>query len=1151
MNYPKPAILADIPASQHAVIEASAGTGKTYTIEHLVVELLLEREIELPQILVLTFTEKAAVELRRRIRAMLLNLSSGTKAPSPAGSTTWRLDAAGRGRLQQALRQFDQASIETIHAFFQRILTEHAFHTGRLFEQKLDDGRELFRRAFKTALRRFFAHDSHWQPYLDIWLESHNVDQLEDLLYNCHSKQRRFCPPFDAQELLDRLSTSPLIGCDQKSFDQLKAALRAARVHHSTAKSIVQRCERHAAWLSDRQGFSLPHWLAGDSSTPEDDFAYITDRLANVSLDGWAASLVQHIRDLAPRLTSFDSAMAQICVPAVQRLLAEEKQAYGAYDFDDMIGQVWAGLRGPHGSMLCASLRDRYRYALIDEFQDTDELQWQVFRRLFVESQGGNLINLIGDPKQAIFGFRGADVFTYLAARTEVQQVGQVVSLIENHRATSAMVEAVNCLFDQKDGTPFFNGPIRYDQPVGVGPQNPQGQDVDGSPVVPIHIWHCQPVANAISAEAFRRLCGQRIAREIQSLLDAKEPGLVWGQGNDLRRLQPHDIFVLTATNSEARAVGEYLRGARVPFAFFKQDGLFQTPEARDILHVLLAVIDPRSRGRRFQAWHTAFFAVPLEALPDCADLPASHPLMARLFGWHELANRRDIDTLCTRLVDDSGLARRELALSQGERELTNYLHILEILRQEARSTGIDLADLTLMLRGFIDGTRRPPGEDGDVQRLESDRAAVQIMTMHKSKGLEAPVVFLYGGLSSQSGRDGLYDFHENDQRWLYIGGNEAAKTKARRERVHEDQRLLYVALTRAKVRLYLPYLESVAWPTKWNGPYQVVNDRLPRLVSSAPPHLFHVSDLDRSPVPRPSYGPPAHPSSVPVPREYDDDLLFQQLRRARAGFELTSYSKLKRAEGGYVGPWEANDFDEGRGTSTPREDELPGGVASGQFLHGVLEEVPLIALAGRPPLALWAADPGTRAIFSRQAALYGIDSHYLPSCQAMIHRAFTTDMSLGPDTIPGLATAPQAAREVEFLYPFPERCHPRLTNALGQNWEVSRGFVRGFIDLIFSHGNRVYIVDWKSDTLPDYTPAALAGHVDANYAIQVKLYALALVKMLGIHAEADYEARFGGLLYCFLRGLNDGQGAHLTRPGWNDMLAYEQELSAASEVTP
>ena len=307
---------------------------------------------------------------------------------------------------------------------------------------------------------------------------------------------------------------------------------------------------------------------------------------------------------------------------------------------------------------------------------------------------------------------------------------------------------------------------------------------------------------------------------------------------------------MLTATNKESVQASQALRELEVPFAFYKQEGLFQTDQAQAVHDLLAAIVDPADADKRSRAWITPFFAVPLEALPDLDELPDSHPLIKRLMDWNELAGRRRFETLFTRILDETGVIRRERFLKDDERALTNYLHIFEVLLEESRTIGRDLADLVATLTAYIQQLRKPPGEDGNIQRLESDRAAVQIMTIHKSKGLEAAVVFLYGGFGGFRG-SGTYEYHDQGQRVLYIGDNDEAKKKAADDRCREEERLYYVAMTRAKARLYLPLVPGKLGGKKWEGRYRRLNERLSVVASnleeSSHRNLFRDCRIPRS----------------------------------------------------------------------------------------------------------------------------------------------------------------------------------------------------------------------------------------------------------------------------------------------------------------
>ena len=420
---------------------------------------------------------------------------------------------------------------------------------------------------------------------------------------------------------------------------------------------------------------------------------------------------------LSRLLVSLKAAIIQTGLPIVRDILEQSKATTGQFDYDDLITGVAAALDGPPGDELVRAMRNRYHVALIDEFQDTDELQWKFFHRVFIESEGRNVAYLIADPKQAIYGFRGADITTYIEAREEVQQAGTSrVSLIDNFRSTPLMIEAYNCILSPSANSSFFDGPIQYDAPVKSG-RDYVAMHADRSTSVPVHLLRLEPRnGEELATPELRRGLVRQIAREARDLL-MDDKGLWFGPQNETKRIEPGDIYVLTATNNDAKQVARALQAAGVPHVLYKQEGLFQSDQAREIRDLLTAIDDPTDAAKRGRAWITSFFAVPLAALPELADLPDSHPLMARLRDWGDLAGKRQFERLFTRIVEDSGIIRRELFLKDGERGLTNYLHIFEVLLEETRAAGCDLGDLIATLTAYSHETRQPPGEDANVQR--------------------------------------------------------------------------------------------------------------------------------------------------------------------------------------------------------------------------------------------------------------------------------------------------------------------------------------------------------------------------------------------------------------------------------------------------
>ena len=638
------------------------------------------------------------------------------------------------------------------------------------------------------------------------------------------------------------------------------------------------------------------------------------------------------------------------------------------------------------------------------------------------------------------------------------------------------------------------------------------------------------------------------------------------------------DIYVLCRTIRECREVGDALRALSVPHAFYKQEKLFATIEAQDVLDLLRAIADPDDVTARGRAFITPFFGLSLTDLAACDELDGSHALLRMLYEWRALAEGGDFETLFARVVDESGIVCREVFWNPSERSLTNYLHLLELLQEEAARTRATIRELAQTLGAYIHGTRRPPGDARDLQRLETDADAVQIMTIHHAKGLEADVIFLYGGFWPGPAQDVRVLHDAEGRRVVRVGRPPAAdKDRYEAEQDDEERRVLYVALTRARRRLYLPHFPPAF--RQLRGCYRFINERLDNLFGGfTPPEVRAL--FARVPVrcPEEALRPPLPPPPASVaawslpgallsaPPETSAGA-FGALAADRAGFLVTSYSAVKRLHPGrVVGPGseigdataeEAGAEADAAAVELP-DHELPRGRLTGRFLHEVLEELPLTTLASEPtpPVADWAASPEVEALFERKRRRHDGSPAHLAHAHQLVHAALTSPVALGDVVAPALCRVERTLREVEFFFPIPERAHPLLQGEPdgakaagdGRAFRIERGVVKGYIDLLFEHGGRTYVCDWKGDWLPSWDRPRLAAHCDLHYAIQVQLYTLATLRLIGVTSEAAFEARFGGVVFCFLRGMTEREGGaaagvDFRRPSWQEVLAWQRQM--------
>ena len=1061
--YNRPRILDRIGLDGHRVIEANAGTGKTFTLEHLVVEMIVKAGARLEQILAVTFTERATAELRARVRAAIERALEAAREGDAAFTANYPTGANLIAPLQAALFSFERAPIHTIHSFCQKILTDLAFHTGTRFGIETADGATLFHEAFRAVMReKQIANPGHAELIAQ-W--SAKIDELDKMLYEAH--KQRYEP----------------------------------------------------------------------GAVPPDDAA--------ASLEAKAADLI---------------------LPAVRERLKADKFRRGVIDFNDMLELVYEALERDRAGKLAAALRARFRFALIDEFQDTDEVQWGIFRKIFVDGGAHGGLYLIGDPKQAIYSFRGADVHAYLKARERIATPANPrIDLVENFRSTEPMIEAINAILDQNAKPPLFNGPITYEHPVSCGRKELRATAGEKD-LVPVTLIQA-PRDGKMRAPKLRAALSRRIAATIKELVDSKAEVAVTDGAGDGPALNYRDIFILTHANRDGINLAEYLRAEGIPYAFYKREGLFETAEAGDVLDLLRAVAAPNIRSNRMKAWATPFFAVGLRELWKIGEPEPSDPLIALILRWHAMAEDGNFAAMFESMIDDSGLAARQLFLASSMRELTNYEHIFELLLEEALREGWSLGEIIDHLAAYTAGLGQPAGEDTNLMRLESERAAVQIMTVHKAKGLEARVVFVFGGFSRRTGNPDTIKIYHDDQgvRRLALGksAQDANKDRIEQEEKEEDQRLLYVAITRARAKLYLPYLPEGSTATKVNGRYAQLNSRLRAMDANGQlvTPLFETialevsrtaSERDASTIAVAKWMPPQKLLDDPSGAKWDGELA--ALARKSAALETLSYTSMQRRAAASAPELEPAEYKLDLEPAADASTEPRGGAAAGTFLHEVIERLDLPTLAAAKDLAAWGARAEVREIFDAALERNQVPERerWMVRGPEIIFNTLKSPIAAGATTIPALAGC-KSSREMEFTFPIPESAHSLLDYAAGQagaKWRIERGVYVGFVDFVFRHEDRVYFADWKSNLLESYEPDAVAEYARNYFSLQAKIYTIGVLRLLGIRSQAEYEARFGGLLYLFLRGIApDGggrRGVYFHRPRWPEIANSERALMTA-----
>jgi exodeoxyribonuclease V beta subunit len=727
-------------------------------------------------------------------------------------------------------------------------------------------------------------------------------------------------------------------------------------------------------------------------------------------------------------------------------------------------------LNGERGEELARRLRERTPWVMIDEFQDTDDTQWQIFRKVWLDEEARGL-TIVGDPKQAIYGFRGADVHTYLEARDQLLALGaHRVSLAENRRSVAPLVDAVNALITIPLNE-LLQQDIRYDHPVRAA-----GDLLCSDTRPPITVFQLedkQELADAIGTEI------ERLRRQPP----------VWERGGVRQPFSLGQVMVLTRKNSESSAIAASLRARGLACAVVESEGLFQTREAAELAAVLGAIAAPRDRSARLRALRTRFFDVPWRDLMRVVDAPDHHPSIARLFDWAALAVRREYETLFRRLIDDSHFATRALVVGGGERAVVNTWHLIEVLLEEVARSRSDLHEVVARLQSWID-EREVVEDDRDVQRSESDGDAIRILTFHKAKGLEAPYVFVYGAAGQPKG-DRVHTLHDTGGRALVVG---KATPEVEAQQAEENQRLAYVALTRAQVRMYLPLYP--AKDCKKQSTYFQIQRCLAPLVSRGDAHFELVQVVAATDPSAPSSAladfdvpaPPAIAELAPVTRGGLAMWSYTRLAHDLEVARTTIPPNVREVERGEL---DAEPEPEAAEVELP-PDELPPGADAGLFLHDLFEHV----------------DLATGVATEAQLAEHGRERGIAPACfghaARLVHQTLTQPLG----ELPPLVEATAIAREVEFAYPIPVAGQSPAPSISGPG-AAQRGLVKGFIDALVAYGDDLWVLDYKSDRLDD--PAHAADHAAEHYGVQARLYALAADRLRG-------HRTLRGVLFAFVR---------------------------------
>ena len=1161
-----------LPLTGERLIEASAGTGKTFTIAALYLRLLLglggssafPRPLTVEELLVVTFTEAATEELRGRIRSNIHELRIACLRESTDNPLYARLldEIDDKKQAAQWLllaeRQMDEAAVFTIHGFCQRMLSLNAFESGMLFEQQLIEDESLLR---YQACADFWRRHCYPLPreIAQVVFETWKGPQalLADINRYLQGEAPviKAPPPDDEtlasrhQQIVQRINALKQQWCD--AVGELEGLMEASGIDRRKFNRGNQGkwIEKISAWAqSATQSYQLPEALEKFSQR------FLEDRTKEGGVVPQHPLFVAIDELLAEPLTLRDLMITR-ALAEIRETVAKEKRRRGELGFDDMLSRLDSALRSESGDALAAAIRTRFPVAMIDEFQDTDPQQYRIFRRIW-QHQPDTALLLIGDPKQAIYAFRGADIFTYMKARSEVSAH---YTLDTNWRSAPGMVNSVNRLFGLMDDAFMFRE-IPF-QPVKYAEKNQSLRfEFYGETQPAMTMWLMEGESCGIGD--YQSYMAQVCAAQIRDWLKAGLRGeAMLISGHDARPVSAADISVLVRSRQEAAQVRDALTQLAIPSVYLSnRDSVFETLEAQEMLWLLQAVMAPEKENTLRSALAASMMGLNARDIDMLnGNENAWDRVVDEFVGYRQIWQKRGVMPMLRALMSARQIAENLLATAGGERRLTDILHISELLQEAASQLESEHA----LVRWLSQHILEPDSNASSQQmRLESDSHLVQIVTIHKSKGLEYPLVWLPFITNFRVQDQAFYHDRNSFEAVLDLSEANESVALAEAERLAEDLRLLYVALTRSVWHCSLGVAPLVRRRGDKKGDTDVHQSALGRLLQKGEPMdaAGLRSAIDAVCNENIVCRIPDAVSMEPLPGTVASEASLNARRVQRTpgdNWRVTSYSGLQQRGHGIAQDLMPRlDIDATGVGEVVEEPELtphqfPRGASPGTFLHSLFEDLDFT----QPVEAAWVQE---------KLELGGYDADWEP-----VITAWVTAILHAPLNETGVSLSQLSAREkqveMEFYLPISQPLIAENLDALIRQFDPLsagcppleftqvRGMLKGFIDLVFRHNGRYYLLDYKSNWLGEnsaaYTPEAMAAAMQAHrYDLQYQLYTLALHRYLRHRiADYDYERHFGGVIYLFLRGVDSKQpqqGIYTTRPA-GELITRMDEMFA------
>lgn len=1161
----------EIPLEGTALIEASAGTGKTYTITALFLRFLLEKRVSIDKILVVTFTIAATEELRIKLRARIIEAIDWLKKTSENRPEDGFLEGLLSDIDQQEALQLlsdvasrlDELAVYTIDAMCLRVLQDFSFESG--LPMRMDFV------ANDYEIRKLVAED-YWRRTIG-GKDHFAIDELTSSFKSPSALLNRLTPVLRARNVVCLPDVDPLT-LERDRSDLTKRFFRIMSIWEDVAtevsgilrgKGVLNRNKYRPA--SVEQVIQALNDLVSRESLPaelNDKFKLVTERYLASAInkgkqkpehsfftlcDGFNEELEQY----------FSRRKASVLITARNSILeATEnyKAMHGILHFEDLRDRLDKTLQGKSAALLADKIRKMWPYAMIDEFQDTDPQQNRIFQTIYGNRDDCGFFQ-IGDPKQAIYSFRGADVFTYMSA---ARAVSNSYTLGTNWRSSSQLVNGVNRLFEFGRMPFIFDDTIKFRPVDAAGLVDSKPLTIKGNSVIPMQfrMLGSQDSDKPLDAKSALNIAAMNCASDIASLLiDGSAGTAVIGD----KPVCAADIAILVRSHAEGKIIQDALYSVGVKSVSLSTSPVFSTFEAEELAIVLAAMAQPGKIGTIRRALVTemiGYDAHRLEALNN-----SEHDwdtLFTRFVSYRETWISKGFMAAVQLMIVEMEVAQNVLAYPNGERRMTNLLQLTELMQVKSRELPSHDELLVWLEKQQSDNNLV---DDDQVLRLESDEDLVKIVTIHKSKGLEYPVVYLpfpwkisEGGTSS--GDITLFHHRETLESIADFGSPEksAHKVLQTQESLAEYVRLLYVAVTRAQ------HLCVMCW------------GRVKGAENSALAYLLHQTTANADGVPECTMKGMSDSeiaadleqlasgcvNSISVEPAVTQHHVFQGdidysslILKPFTGaidrhWKITSYTGLLSGEDNGLpdhdtvsDDQEESQFDE----VDPADDnlgeiaELPAGARTGEMIHDLFENMDFTDTSD---LAIRATETLKRyGNLGRRGSTQQVD--WSSVVVDLVNNSLDTVLNKDSQLTLRTLAPKDRLNEMEFFFSLNGSSSVSLNKVLSQTTQYQdtatglsfsslTGLMRGFIDMVVRHDGKYYIIDYKSNLLGEtrrfYRCDSMRRTIQSHrYDLQYLIYTVALHRYLGNRMPGyQYERDFGGVFYLFVRGMKPGDDA-------------------------